>query len=355
MRTHFPFCSNYLTRWQRSATDGVIKSNVGDMPIDAITTPDAVVEVGQRGIWKEPKLPGKYYLNTKAYEVTMISIAKRVTSYAGTQGEGEQREISVRTSDGFDFPVDVRVEFEIRPIDAPRVVASFGDDKEEMQKRLNSAIRAIFRNNAETVKALDYVNQRSLQETKSLAMLAEEMIKVGVTVTAVRIAGVAEDGSLDNLLKTQTDRQIADEEVKTFVQQQLAAEQKKELTRTEQEAEEEKRLATARYEVQIAEADKEKRIIVADADAEAIRIKAEAQAEAYRVIAEQIGQGNAALVEFLRIIGESGINITPRVMVISGAANGNGQASAQSAQTTALIGTMLDSMISREESTSGNN
>ncbi len=328
---------------------GVIKSNVGDLPVGVLETPNAVVDKGQRGIWREPLLPQEYYLNTKAYEVTMISTAKRVTSYTGTTGEEEQREIPVRTSDGFDFPVDVRVEYEIRPIDAPLVVVSFGDDKVEMQKRLNSAVRAIFRNNAETVKALDYVNQRSIQETQSLAMLAEEMTKVGVTVTAVRIAGVAEDGSLDDLLKTQTDRQIADEEVLTFVQQQLAAEQKKELTRTEQEAEEEKRLATAMYEVQIAEADKEKRIIVADADAEAIRIKAEAQAEAYRVIAEQIGQGNAALVELLRIIGESGINITPRVMVINGAASGNGQASGQSAETTALIGTMLDSMISRED------
>jgi len=139
----------------KKATVGVIKSNVGDLTSGDIETQDAVVEVGQRGIWKTPKKPQEYYLNTKAYEITMISTAKRVTSYTGTQGEGEQREIKVRTSDGFDFPVDVRVEYEIRPIDAPRVVASFGDDKEDMQKRLNSAVRAIFRNNAETVKALE--------------------------------------------------------------------------------------------------------------------------------------------------------------------------------------------------------
>ena len=133
----------------------------------------------------------------------------------------------------------------------------------------------------------------------------------------------------------------------TFKQQQLAAEQEKALTRTKQEAEEEKRLATARYEVQIAEQDKEKRIIAAGGEAEAIRIKAEAQAEAYRVIALQIGSGNAALLELLKIVGESGINITPRVMVISGSNGGtNGTGSAE---TTALIGTMLDSMLSRDK------
>ncbi len=329
----------------KKTTVGVIKSNVGTPSPEATASPDALVEEGQRGIWRQPYLPQKVYLNTKAYEVTMISTAKRVVQYAGRPGEGEQREITVRTSDGFDFPVDVRVEFEVTPQNAPLVVASFGDDGNEMLERLNSAVRAIFRNNAETVKALDYVNQRSLQETQSLVMLAEEMTKVGVTVTAVRIAGVAEDGSLDTLLKTQTDRQIADEEVKTFQQQQLAAEQKKELTRTEQEAEEERRLATATYEVQIAEQAKQRRIIEAGAEAEAIRIRAQAQAEAYRVVAEQIGPANAALLELLKIVGEAGINITPRVMV-AGQSNG----SSQSSETTALIGTMLDTMLSREDS-----
>ncbi len=331
----------------KKATVGVVKSNVGDVPAGAGDTLSALVEKGQRGIWREPLLPQEYYLNTKAYEVTMISTAKWVISYTGRGTGTGQREIPVRTSDGFDFPVDVRVEYEIKPVDAPLVVALFEDDKEKLLERLNSAVRAIFRNNAETVKALDYVQQRSQQESQSLAMLAEEMTKVGVTVTAVRIAGVAEDGSLDALLKTQTDRQIADEEVQTFRQQQLAAEQEKALTRTKQEAEEEKRLATARYEVQIAEQDREKRIIAAGAEAEAIRIKAEAQAEAYRVIALQIGSGNAALLELLKIVGESGINITPRVMVISGSNGGtNGTGSAE---TTALIGTMLDSMLSRDK------
>jgi hypothetical protein len=60
------------------------------------------------------------------------------------------------------------------------------------------------------------------------------------------------------------------------------------------------------------------------------------------VVALQIGPGNAALLELLKIVGEAGINITPRVMVIGGG-NGTGGASAE---TTALIGTMLDSMLS---------
>jgi uncharacterized membrane protein YqiK len=326
------------------ATVGIVKSNVGGMATAAPGEAEAVVEKGMRGIWRQPLLPQEYYLNTDAYEVTMISTAKRVVRFTKAGGKGEQQEITVRSSDGFTFPVDVRIEYEITPHDAALVVAVFGDDKEQLIDRLNSAVRAIFRNNAESVKALSYVQQRSEQESQSLVMLSEEMSKVGVTVTAVRIGDVGDEATLGNLLKTQMDREIALQEQETFKEQQRAAEQQKELSKTEQEAEEEKRLATATYEVKIAEQDKEKRIIEAGAEAEAIKIKAAAQADAYKLVAEQIGKGNAALVELLKIIGESNIQITPRVMVV-----GSGSGSGTNAETTALIGTMLDSMVSKEE------
>lgn len=323
------------------ASVGVVKSNVGDEPPGQVARA-RLVTVGQQGIWDTPLTPRKYYINPKAYEVTTVSTRKTIVRYAAASAEGEEREIRVRTSDGFTFPVDVRIEYEITPEDAPLVVASVGDDREGLLSVLNSAVRAIFRNNAEDVKALDYVQQRSLQESQSLAMLVDEMKKIGVTVTAVRIGDVGTgEAELAPLLKTQTDREIALQEQLTFQEQQRAAAQKKELTRTEQEAEEERRLATARYQVQIAEQDKEKRII--EATAEAIQIKADAQAAAYQKIAQQIGKGNAAMVELLRIIGESGIQITPRVMVVGG------DGANRDPQTTALIGTMLDTMVSRED------
>ena len=338
------------------ASVGVVKSNVGERPVAPVEgeaqRPSGrlgrLVAKGQRGIWRDPLLPGQYYMNTEAYQVTEISTKKRVVRYTDATvretGQHEESQIIVRTSDGFTFPVDVRVEFEIEPQNAPLVVATVGDDQDGLRNVMNSAVRAIFRNNAEGVKALDYVKQRSIQETQSSQMLQEEMMKHGVTVTAVRIGDVGDEETLGTLLKTQKDREIALQEQETFQEQQRAAEQKKQLTKTEQEAEEEKRLATAAYEVQIAERDREKVIIVAGADAEAVKIKAEAQANAYKQIAEQIGSGNAALIELLKIVGERNISITPRVMVV-----GQGGKSSGNAETTALIGTMLDSMIQQPE------
>jgi len=323
----------------------VIKSNVGE----TVDSEDRLVEVGQKGVWKKPLTEGKYRLHTKAYEVTPISIRQVKVSYTAEKEQGEggeyqpMRPITVRSKDGFTFPVDVRMTYKINSEDAPQVVATVGDDALVLTKLVTPAVRAIFRNNAEKVKALEYVQNRSKQESQSTSMLKEELAKYGVTVLAVRVGDIGDEKSLGLLLKTQTDREIALQEQATFEEQQRAAEKQKELTKTTQEAEEEKRLATAQYNVQIAEQDKQKKIIGAQAEAEQIQITAEAKALAYKKISEVIGPANAALIEIMKLVDTGGIRITPEVMV-GGAGAG---------MTDALMGTVLRGMLDKEASASG--
>lgn len=344
------------------ASVAVLKSNFGGSPTlnTSVTDDDEAIMLanpGEKGVQAIPLQPGKYPVNTKAYSVSIVSTRETIIRFtAGEKGyvnqsgtarnlaaANEQREITVRTSDGFTFPVDVRVEFMIEPNNAPIVVAKLGSDGEPLLAKLNSTVRAIFRNNAEGVKALDYVNQRSTQESQSLVMISKDMARMGVTITGVRIGDVGDEETLGELLNTQRDREIAVQEQITFQEQQKAAMQQKELSKTTQEAEEEKRLATASYEVKIAEQDQLKRIIEAKAQAEAVEIEATAQANAYKMIADQIGKANAAMIEVLRVIGENRIEITPRVMVTGGS---DGKSSSE---TVALIGTMLDQMVKDAE------
>jgi hypothetical protein len=200
-------------------------------------------------------------------------------------------------------------------------------------------VRSTFRDNAEKVKALDYVQNRSKQGEQSLAMLKEELAEYGVTVLEISIGDVGDEASLGALLKTQMDREIALQQQTTFEEQQRAAEKQKALTRTEQEAEEEKRLATATYAVKVAEEDKKKLIIGAQAQAEQIQLVAEAQAKAYEKIAGVIGPGNAALLELMKLVASEKLNITPSVMV-GGAGSG---------MTDALMGTILQGMMEKEK------
>jgi len=318
----------------------VIKSNVGE----AVESKDRLVEVGRRGIWNKPLTEGKYRLHTKAYEATPISIRQVKVSYTAEkeQGEGKEyqpmRPIIVRSKDGFTFPVDVRVMYRIDSENAPRVVATVGDDALVLTKLVTPAVRAIFKNNAEKVKALEYVQKRSEQEKQSASMLEEELAKYGVTFLAVRIGDVGDEKTLGSLLKTQTDREIALQEQATFEEQQRAAEKQKQLTKTKQEAEEEKRLATAAYAVKIADEEKKKVIIAAQAEAEHIKLTAEARALAYKKISEVIGRDNAALIEIMKLVEAGKIRITPEVMV-GGAGAG---------MTDALMGTVLRGMLDKE-------
>ncbi len=321
----------------RVGTVGVVKSNVGE----PVQTEDRLVEEGQRGIWNKPLTPREYYLNTKAYEITVISTRQVKVSYTAEVERGEQRAqplrpITVRSKDGFTFPVDVRVTYLIKGENAPHVVATIGDDELVLTKLVTPTVRAIFRNNAEKVKALQYVQSRSKQEEQSFDMLTRELGKYGITVLAVRIGDVGDEKSLGTLLKTQTDREIALQEQETFQEQQRAAEKQKALSKTRQESEEEKRLATAAYSVRVAEQEKQQRIIDAQAEAEQIKLVAHAQAEAYQRISSVIGPNNAALLEIMKLVAAKNIRITPQVMV--GGAESTGM-------TNALMGTILRDML----------
>jgi uncharacterized membrane protein YqiK len=352
----------------------VIKANYGKQPTKRVMLPAPpplrpgdkpgepeevlMAAPGEMGIRAEVLPPGKYPLNTEANTVIEIWTTEMVAHYtmggagntvtkpsgeAGHLPQLEEREITVRTVDGFTFPVDVRVSYKIEAQNAPIVVARFGDDEgERFRNTLNSAVRASFRNAAEGVRAMDYVQQRSMQESQSMTNIARHMKELGVTITGVNIGNVGDEKTLGALLKTQTDREIAKQEQLTFSEQQKAAEKKKELSRATQESEEEKKLATAAYGVKIAEEENRRKIMEAKTAGESITIKAKAQADAYMLIAQQIGKSNAALVELLNIIGEKQIPITPRVMISGNNGSSGGISSA-------LMGTMLDMAVSRDE------
>jgi uncharacterized membrane protein YqiK len=170
----------------------VIKSNVGTR----VETEDRLVPIGSRGVWNKALTEGKYYYNTDAYEVIPIDIRQVKVSYTskvetGERAKGQPMEpINVRSQDGFTFPVDVRVTYQIDPENAPRVVAKIGDDDLILDKVVTPRVRAIFRNNAEKVKALDYVQSRTVQEAQSLKMLTEDLAEYGITMLEVSIGEV---------------------------------------------------------------------------------------------------------------------------------------------------------------------
>jgi len=159
----------------------VIKSNVGEdykgaaiLPtgIDASKLSVPIVPKGYRGVWKEVFNPGEYYLNTKAYDITIVDTRVQTWKYLGgytrkwidlTVGDDgkikqEPHEENVPMPEdaadsaivlrvqGWDVFQDSRVQVQVTPENAPFVVASVGGLKNVEDKIVTPNYRSILRN-----------------------------------------------------------------------------------------------------------------------------------------------------------------------------------------------------------------
>jgi len=227
----------------------VVRANAGKIydESDKSITPEKVNGVpllpsNYRGIWRSPLMPGKYYMHPSAYQIVIVKTIKRVYSYTG-KGTSESNSkpaqahldnsIHVRSMDGFQFPVDVRLIAMIEAQNAPAVVALFGDPDSDPnkdgfdnleQRAILPSIRAILRNSAESEKAIQYVNSRSKVESEVFKKFKADMERAKVDVEAVYLADIRLDITPEGmkLMSTQTDKELAVQQQQMYQQQVLA-------------------------------------------------------------------------------------------------------------------------------------
>lgn len=308
----------------------VIKSNTGEpwQPAEGDNTSvngAALVPDGFRGIWNTPKSPGQYYLHPDAYSVTKVKTTNRTYVY-----QDKHWAIRVRSKDGFTFPVDVRVSISISSADAPHLVALLGnpdqvtkDDQEDEEISILEArlilpvIRAAFRNVAETMNALQFVNSRSKVESEATAAVRAELAKHRLTTDGVFVGNIdldeTEAGKV--LLATQTDREVALNQQATFKEKEAAEAARARFTLAQEEAEQQRNLAAAKYKVLVAEQEAKAREASAAGEARALQIIGEARKTSYQMMSESIGKDGVTLLEALKLVADGKVTITPQVMV----------------------------------------
>jgi regulator of protease activity HflC (stomatin/prohibitin superfamily) len=313
----------------------VIKANAGGdyLPPDgeeAITVNGApIVPKGYRGIWSEALTPNAYYMHPSAYVVTPVATTNRVYEYAGKDA------IAVRTKDGFEFPVDVRVSVKISAQDAPYVVAKLAspDAKDGQftvleERVILPLVRAIFRNTAEDKGALEFVNQRS-----DIERIATERLEIGLQEFKVETDGVfiadiriGETKAGLKLLATQTDREVALQEQETFREKERAQMARSAAVRAEEEANQQVEQAQARS-----------RVIVSQEDAKGMVARAQGEAEAYEKKMKALGGvDNFVKLELVRMLSERWDGNLPRIFTGGGGDGGSPM--------DALVGAMLNRM-----------
>lgn len=259
---------------------GVVKSNVQETPkleLAKVSNKDLagslsvpLVKEGSVGIWVNPMQPGRYYLNTVAYNITPVDTRVQTWSYKGgytkrfidlkvTQdGQIEQKERSevvavpadaadsaINTKmEGWTIPQEIRIQVQVEAKDAPFLVASVGTVSAAENKVVTPSIRSVVRNICAGEKVLSMINEnRSIVEGKIETKVTPEGRKAGVTIKDVRlvdsvippemlVARLREQ--LANQLKTtfEKEKQAQDQRIATE-QARATAEQQPELVKSE--------------------------------------------------------------------------------------------------------------------------
>lgn len=286
-----------------------------------------LVEPGHKGVWVTPLYPGKHPINTRVMKVELVPTTNIVLNWASrTESHNYDAKLSpitVRSKDGFAFNLDVAQIIHIGAEDAPKVISRVGAVQNLVDHVLQPIVGNYFRNSAQEYTVLDFLSARSERQKEATEHIRRAISAYDVQALDTLIGDITPPAEL---MKTQTDRKIAEEERKTYDVQKLAQDQRQELVRAMSLADIQHEMVTSEQGVQIAELKAQASIKEAKGAAEATRLKAlgdaeairntgKARAEAYQAGVEALGiQGYTAL-QLMQIVGDRQVRIVPDVSV----------------------------------------
>src|SRR4029453_12510774 len=281
---------------------GVVVSYVGgETPVlsgDAFTHGD-LLEKGRKGVWNDPLLPGKHPINTKVMKVELVPTTNIVLNWASrTEAHQDDQRLSsilVRSKDGFSFSLDVAQIIHVGMKNAPRVISRVGSMQNLVDHVLQPTVGNYFRNSAQEVTVLDFLWARSERQKKAFQNIRKAIEAYDVECIDTLIGDIAPPAEL---MKTQTDRKIAQELELTYQAQREAQVQRQELERETAIANMQGEVVRSEQMVRISERNALALVESAKGESAATRFKAEGESAAIRTRAE--GQAQA-----VRLAGEA--------------------------------------------------
>ncbi|HNB40079.1 MAG TPA: SPFH domain-containing protein [Anaerolineales bacterium] len=326
---------------------GVVVSYTGEQGVDLSGSEyrhGELVTRGQRGVWSEALLPGKYPFNTYAGKVIPVPttnfILKWIKNEVGSHNFDENlTEVSLITKDAFEPSLPLSVVVHIDYKKAPLVIQRFGDIKRLVEQTLDPMVAAYFKNVAQTRTLIQLLQERSAIQQQSSLEMKEKFEHYNLELEEVLIgtpSSPAGDKQIETILTQLRQRQIAEEQVETYSQQEKAAVKERELREAESRAAMQTKMTEAELSISIqsnqGKAEYERSI------QQAQQIRALAEAEAEKVARIGIAQALATeeqvrayggpqfqvtqqvLNRFAEAIQQSGVDVVPRVVV--GGSNG---------------------------------
>jgi uncharacterized membrane protein YqiK len=304
-----------------------------------------LVNAGHKGVWVTPLYPGKHPLNTSVMKVELVPTTNIVLNWA-TRTESHHYDeklmsITVRSKDGFAFNLDVSQIIHVGALDAPKVISRVGSMQNLVDHVLQPIVGNYFRNSAQNFTVLDFLDARSERQRDAAGHIRAALHAYDVQAIDTLIGDINPPAQL---MQTQTDRKIAEEQRKTYEVQEAAQKQRQQLVRQTSLADIQQQVVGAEQGVNIAELQANSHIKQATGNAEAVRLQArgeaeairatgQAKAEAYRVGVEALGAQEYTVMQLMQIVGDRKVRIVPDVAV-----SGNG---ASTGMVDGLLGVML--------------
>jgi len=305
-----------------------------------------LVEKGNRGVWNEPLLPGKYAFNTYAGKVVVVPttniILKWVRSEVGAHHLDENlAEVSLITKDAFEPSLPLSVVIHIDYQKAPLVIQRFGDVKRLVEQTLDPMVSAYFKNIGQTRTLIQLVQERSDIQRISSQEMKEKFGHYNLELEEVLIgtpAAAGEDKQIETILNQLRERQIAVEKIETYNRQEVAAGKERSLREAEARAEQQRGITESELNITVqtnqGKAEYQRAVqqaaqirTLAQADAEKIArtgiaqaIATEEQVAAYGGPQFQLTQ--QVMTRFAEAIQQSQVDVVPRVVVGGGSGEG---------------------------------
>lgn len=272
-----------------------------------------MVKRGERGVWIDVLDPGKYPVNPKTTHVVSVPTTNVVLNWATGKTEAHKLDaklstITVRSSDGFTFNLDVSQIIHIPRSSAPKVIARFGSMENLVTQVLEPTIGNYFRNAAQKSDAISFLKERTQRQQEARQHIENALKEYDVQAVDTLIGDISPP---DSLMKTLTDRKIAEQQRITFETQQQAEATRQALEQARALANTQAQVVDSERSVQIAEFHAQALVKKAKGDAEAKTTTAAADAEVTQVTGnaeagriQAVGEAEAAVLQ--RKIGSVG-------------------------------------------------
>jgi uncharacterized membrane protein YqiK len=246
-----------------------------------------IVAKGSKGVWAEPLGPGKYPVNPYIMKVELVPTTNLVLNWASARSESHQLDknlstITVRSKDGFPFNLDVSQIIHIPTTEAPKVIARFGNMNNLVSQVLEPTIGNYFRNSAQDSDVIAFLGTRKERQQSAKDHIGNVLEQYNVFGVDTLIGDIVPP---ESLMKTLTDRKLAEEQKITYDTEKKAQETRQSLEKETAVADMQKEIVKADQGVLIAERIADASVKKATGDANSVRLQANAEADRLKLLA----------------------------------------------------------------------